>query len=170
MSGIFRNLLVTFFALFHWRSASLHARTEVRFFVTFFDTGLSRLKSDKYLQLAEAAQIDFLIKTALMGSLLRKSYGFVNLSQLLRFVRPVGTWQCVNVTTQIIFADEKCAYFQHLFMMGHDVCAEVLVKMKFKNGNLTVTPATLTGAFAGDKPVFLQRWDEALAAASVASQ
>lgn len=170
MSGIFRSLLVIFFALFHWRSAPLHGRTEVRFFVTPFDTGLSRLKSDKYLQLAEAAQIDFLIKTALMGSLLRHGYGFVNLSQLLRFARPVGMWQCVNVTTQIIFADEKCAYFQHFFTMGQDVCAEVLVKMKFKQANLTVAPVTLTGAFAGDKPVFLRRWDEALAATSAASQ
>ena len=73
MSGLVRNLWVVLRALFYFRTAQPLSQTLAHFFVTPFDTGLVTLKSDKYLQLVEAAQFDYLIKTALIGEMLAKT-------------------------------------------------------------------------------------------------
>ncbi len=166
MSGILRNLLTVVWALFRYRSATPQSRTVARFCVTPFDTGLATLKSDKYLQLAESAQIDYVIKTALIRDMLMKGCSFVNASQLVRFVKPVRLFSRVTVESQLVYADDKCAYFCHTFTVRQVKHAEVLVKMKFKKARVTVPPAELLGLFSGAKPRLVQRWDEALAAAS----
>jgi hypothetical protein len=164
MSGLLRNLLTIIAALWRYNSGSPLARTVAWFFITPLDTGITRLKSDKYLQLAEAAQLDYLIQTGVIGGVLAKGYSFVNAAQLVKFAKPVGIFSRVQVETRVLYADDKCAYFSHTFMVGQVRHAEVLVKMKFKKGPVTVAPGTVLGAFTGDKPLCVQRWDETLAA------
>lgn len=115
---------------------SVQSRVEIYFRVTPFDCGISTLKSDKYLQLAEAAQIDYVVKTRLLRTLRRGGLRFINASQIVKFSRPVGMFQRVRIETEIVFADNKCAYFSHEFFVGDDKHGEVLVKMKFKGGQL----------------------------------
>lgn len=165
MSGLLRNLLTIFGSLRHYRSANPQSRTLVHFLVTPFDTGIATLKSDRYLQMAESAQLDYGIKTGLLQGMLRRGCSFVNTSQLVRFARPVRLFSRVSVASQVIHADAKCAYFRHEFSVGTVLHAEVFVKMKFKKGRLTITPALLLGSFASPKPACLQRWDDMLAAA-----
>ncbi|MDP3412687.1 MAG: hypothetical protein Q8S16_05740 [Polaromonas sp.] len=163
MSGLLRNLLTLIGALWHHRSADPQSCTVVRFLVTPLDTGIATLKSDRYLQMAEAAQLDYGIKTGLLCVMLRQRYSFVNASQLVRFARPVRLFSRVAVTSQVIHADAKCAYFQHVFTVGSLPHAEVFVKMKFKKGRLTIAPGELLGNFDGPKPAWLQHWDDTLA-------
>lgn len=165
MAGLLRNLLTLLVALWHYRSVRPQSRTRLGFIVTPLDTGLATLKSDRYLQMAESAQLDHLVRTGLVRDMLRKGYSFVNASQLVRFARPVRLFNRVAVTSQVVFADGKCAYFHHVFTVGPTLHAEVFVKMKFKKGGLTITPAELLGSFSGAKPAMLQHWDDALAGA-----
>ncbi len=165
MSGLLRNLLTAIGALWRRRSAGPQSRTLVHFRVTPLDTGIATLKSDRYLQMAESAQLDHGIQTGLLRVMLRQRCNFVNASQLVRFARPVRLFDRVAVTSQVIYADDKCAYFQHVFTVRASLHAEVWVKMKFKKGRLTINPMQLLGAFSGPKPVFLQHWDDTLAAA-----
>lgn len=164
MSGILRNLLTIVWALLRYRSASALSPTVAHFFVTPLDTGLATLKSDRYLQMAESAQFDYVIKTALIHPMLAKGYSFVNASQLVKFVKPVRLFQRVRVESRVMYADDKCAWFCHTFTVRHIRHAEVLVKMKFKQGGITVPPEKLLGVFKGAKPAAIQAWDEALAA------
>ncbi|MDO8386214.1 MAG: hypothetical protein Q7T13_07395 [Polaromonas sp.] len=164
MSGLLRNLLTLMGALWQHRSAAAQSRTLVHFRVTPLDTGLANLKSDRYLQMAEAAQLDYGIKTGLLQDMLRRRCSFVNASQLVRFARPVRLFNRVRVASQVIYADATFAYFQHVFMVGALPHAEVWVKMKFKRGRLTIAPGELLGSFAGPKPARLQHWDDSLAA------
>ena len=166
MSGLVRNLWVILRALLYFRTAQPLSQTRAHFFVTPFDTGLVTLKSDKYLQLVEAAQFDYLIKTALIGEMLAKRYSFVNAAQSVWFVKPIRLFDRVRVESQLAYLDEKCGYFCHRLIVGQVLHAEVFVKMKFKRGSVTVAPEQLLGAFNRAKPMFLQRWDEALATAS----
>ncbi|MFZ6647866.1 hypothetical protein ACO0LO_19230 [Undibacterium sp. TJN25] len=168
MSGILRNLLAVVSALFRYRSSGTAARLTSRFFISPFDTGIATLKSDKYFQLAEAAQLDFVIRTGLIATMLRKGYSFVNASQLVKFSKPVRLLSRVSVETEIVFADDKCAYFSHVFVVRGKRHGEVLVKMKFKQGAVTVPPPVLLGVHAGTKPAHLQRWDDALEALDTA--
>ena len=167
MSGLLRNLLTLLLALFHRGSASPQGGTTAWFRVTPFDTGLLTLKSDKFLQLAESAQVDFLVKTGLAGRMRAQRCSFVNAAQMVRFARPVRLFNRVRVESRVVFADGKCVWFSHVFSVEGSHCAEVLVKMKFKKGPVTVPPVKLLGVFAGARPQVVQHWDEALAAAAL---
>lgn len=162
MAGLFRNLLTLLRALFAARALEPGGRVICWFWVTPFDAGTHVLKSDRYLQFAEAAQLDYLIRTKLMGTLLRRRLSFVNASQLVKFSRPIAMFRRVRVETAIIFADEKCAWFSHAMFAGAEQHAEVLVKMKFKKGSLTIRPGELITQSFAEKPPQLEAWDRAL--------
>ena len=97
-----------------------------------------------------------------MGTLLRRRLRFVNASQLVKFSKPIAMFRRVRVETAIVFADDKCAYFSHAMLRGDQQHAEVLVKMKFKKGSLTVPPSDIIGQRFGVKPPHLEAWDRAL--------
>ena len=157
-----RNVLAVLRALFSYASASPLSQITSRFWVTPFDTGLSKLKSDKYLQMAEAAQFDYMVKTGLIGTTRKRSIHFVNLAQMVKFSRPISLFSRVTVQSQVLYADDKLVYFSHTLFAHGQQCAEVWVKMKFKHSGVTVNPQTLLGPVVLAKPSALQLWDEAL--------
>ncbi|MCW5669409.1 MAG: thioesterase family protein [Hydrogenophaga sp.] len=163
MIGLARNLGTLVRAAFTRGECTPQSRLSCRFRVTPFDVGLRVLKSDRYLQLAEAAQLDFMVRTRLAVPLVRAGIGFVNASQLIRFARPIGLFQRVDVQTAIVFADDRCAYFAHTLLVRGVLHAEVLVKMKFKQGRLTVPPRDVLGDCPAEKPAHLVAWDQSLA-------
>ena len=164
MSGLFRNFLTMLFALWRYNTVLPQARTSAWFFITPFDTGITTLKSDKYLQLAESAQVDYMVQTGLIKKTLASGYSFVNAAQMVKFIKPIRLFRRVRVETQVVCADDKCAWFRHSFYAGETRHAEVLVKMKFKNGAVTVAPGLLLGALTGDKPCWPQQLEDLLAA------
>ena len=164
MSGLFRNFLTMLFALWRYNTVLPQARTSAWFFITPFDTGITTLKSDKYLQLAESAQVDYMVQTGLIKKTLASGYSFVNAAQMVKFIKPIRLFRRVRVETQVVCADDKCAWFRHSFYVGETRHAEVLVKMKFKNGAVTVAPGLLLGAIPGDKPCWTQQLEDLLAA------
>lgn len=162
MIGLTRNLVTLVQAGFSGRDCTPQRRLTSRFRVTPFDVGIRVLKSDRYLQFAEAAQLDFMVRTRCAAPLIRAGIGFVNASQLIKFAKPIALFQRVDVDTAIVFADEKCAYFSHTLRVQGAPHAEVLVKMKFKQGRQTVSPREVFGECPGDKPAHLVAWDQAL--------
>jgi acyl-CoA thioesterase FadM len=164
LSGLLRNLLTLLQASLARGVVGAQSRVITHFRVTPLDCGIGTLKSDKYLQLAEAAQIDYLVRTGLFYTLLRGGVRFVNASQLVKFSRPVGMFQRVRMETAMVFADDKCAYFSHELFSGEHKHGEVLVKMKFKKGALTVRPGDLIDHAFAAKPASIDSWELALAA------
>jgi len=164
VSGLIRNLFTLIWALFARGQFNAQSRVSCHFLVTPFDCGTSVLKSDKYLQLVESAQLDFLIKTKLIGKLMHRSIHFVNASQLVKFMRPVRVFRRVRVETSIIYADEKCAYFSHSLFLQNQQHGEVLVKMKFKRGSATISPIEIAGNLPSVKHEHLRAWDQTLEA------
>jgi len=163
MSGLLRNLLTLIQAVFASGRPDPWSRVSCYFWVSPFDCGTSVLKSDKYLQLAEAAQLDFLVKTGLIGRMVRQGCRFVNAAQLVRFMKPIAMFKRVRVDTAVVYADERCAYFSHALFVRAQLHGEVLVKMKFKSGQLTVRPENMIGACPRGKPCHIQAWEQALA-------
>ena len=164
MSGLIRNLITLFQAWLAQGTYTPQSRVDCHFRVTPLDCGTHVLKSDKVLQLAESAQLDFLVKTRLLGTLRRGGIGFVNASQLIKFMKPIRMFARVRVETAVVHADDKCAWFSHALWVGNVEHAQVLVKMKFKQGARTVPPRDVLGAAPEGKPVYLRLWDEMLGA------
>ena len=163
MSGLLKNIITFIIALFDRKPYGSLSQTTVYYWVMPWDAGLRVLKSDKYLQFAECAQLDYVVKTKLFSVLLSKGISFVNAAQVIRFAKSISMFSHVKMTTQVIYFDDKFAYFEHVFVSQNKPCATVLVKMKFKQGKLTVNPAEMLGTFAGSKPARLQAWDDSLA-------
>jgi hypothetical protein len=157
-------LLTLVLAIFARGHASARSILSCHFLVTPFDCGTSVLKSDKYLQLAESAQLDYLVKTRLAGTLLRRGIRVVNLSQFVRFQRPIRVFDRVRVETSVIHADAKCIHFSHSLYRRDEKCAEVFVKMKLKLGLLTVPPREVFGDLPYAQPAQIKAQDEALQA------
>lgn len=162
MSGLIRNLITFIVALLSRRRFDTQSKITCCFRITPFDCGVSVLKSDKYFQLAESAQLDFLVKTKVFNKLRAEGLSFVNVSQLVKFMKPVGVFSRVRIETRIAFTDEKCAYFSHSIFLGDHQYSEVLVKMKFKQGAITISPADVLGKFEWGKLPYLQSWNQTL--------
>jgi hypothetical protein len=99
-----------------------------------------------------------------MGKLLRSRTAFVNASQLVKFIKPIGVFTRVRVETSIVYADSKFAYFSHSLFVRDRQHAEVLVKMKFKRAAVTVPPADVIAGLPSTKHESLIAWDRSLEA------
>jgi acyl-CoA thioesterase FadM len=164
VSGFLRNLLTLLQACLFSETLDTSSKVVRHFWVMPWDTGIRVLKSDKYLQLAEAAQLDYLVKTRLLRMLLMRGLSFVNAAQLVKFTRPIGMFSKVRVETSIVYADEKCAYFSHGLFLGRVQHGQVLVKMKFKKGSISVPPGEFIAQSFAEKPSHFVLWDQALEA------
>ncbi|MBM7059796.1 thioesterase family protein [Pseudomonas sp. UL073] len=164
MSGLLRNLLAFVLGLLRYGSQTADQAVLTRFWVTPFDAGIRVLKSDKYLQFAETAQIDYLLKVGQFFAVLRSGAGFVNVAQQVRFLRPVPLFSRVRVETRLLYADAKCAYFAHTLQVRGSTAAEVLVKMKFKHGARTLAPTTFLDVAFAEMPPQVRNWEPALQA------
>jgi acyl-CoA thioesterase FadM len=162
VSGLLRNIIALIVGMFGYASKAAEEVTVTSFWVTPLDGGLRVLKSDKYLQFAETAQIDYLMKVGMLYTLLRSGISFVNVAQLVKFSRPVSIFSRVRVETRLIYADEKCAYFSHAVHAAGSKAAEVLVKMKFKKGRMTVAPSTFFSTRFANVPVEVRNWEPVL--------
>lgn len=111
MSGFWRNLLTLLAAVFKRDPAILQSGCSCNFWVTPFDVGLRTLKSDKYLQLAEAAQLDFGVRSGLLARMRRARCAMVNVEQHVQFTAPIKLFDKVCVNTIIVLADAKFVLF-----------------------------------------------------------
>lgn len=162
MGGLLRNGLTLLLALCSKRRMP-NASISTFFLITPIDVGIAKLKSDRYLRLTEAAQIDFMACTRLFLTLLHRRYSFVNAAVLIRFAVPIRVLSWVTIESRVIYQDERFAYFEHLFVSQGRQCACVLVKMKFKQARYTINPGTLLGSAGYEvKPDYLHDWDRLL--------
>ena len=144
VSGFWRNLLTVVLALFKRDSAILQTGCFCNFWVTPFDVGVQTLKSDKYLQLVEAAQLDFGVRSGLLKRMQQASCSMVNVEQQINFVKPITLLNRVCIQTNIVFADARFVHFHHVFSVGNVTCSNVVVKAKFKAGRITQSAVEMT--------------------------
>ncbi|MFM7332433.1 MAG: thioesterase family protein [Brachymonas sp.] len=162
MAGLLRNFIALIIGLFSYRRYRADQTTTMSLWATPWDVGWRVVKSDKYLQFAETAQIDYLLKTGVFFSLLSQGIGFVNLAQTVKFFKPVAVFSRMNVSTQLFYADEKSAYFLHQVFASKELAAEVLVKMKFKQGRMTVAPSNILPVTFANQPARIKVLSELL--------
>ncbi len=93
--------------------------------------------------MAEAAQLDFGIRSGLLRAMRQNSCVMVNAEQNILFSQPIHVLKRVRVLTRVSASDEKFVHFEHVFYVGAQLCATVRVKAKFKRGRLTISPTQL---------------------------
>lgn len=162
MAGLLRNIIALLLRLLtHARRAPADTTT-AHFLVTPFDVGMSKLKSDKFLQLVEPAQMDYLLQVGRLFPILRSGARFVNIGQTVRFFKPIRVFSVVRIDTRIAYADDRCAFIASTLQVKGERAAEVLVKMKFKKKGLTVSARSLLQVQFDAAPPQVLKWDAAL--------
>lgn len=164
MAGLLRNLITLLLALPRYGSQPVRSVFLRCFRITPLDAGSRLLKSDRYLLLAECAQLDLIVRSGLLGSMLKNRYGFVNAAQLLTFRKPVKVFTRVEVHSQVLWFDQRWVYFQHDFQVDEQLSARVLVKMKFKQRRQTIAPAVLLGQPPIQRCAAVDAWNASLEA------
>ena len=124
-----------------------------------WDVGVRTFKTDRYLAVVEAAQVDFVIRAGLLRRFLKEGLGWVNVTQAASFHRPLKLFDAYAVTTRIECIDDKHAYASLRFAIAGEAHALVLLKTKFKQGRRTVPPAELLPGCPTARPDFLQPLD-----------
>lgn len=162
MAGLLRNLITLLLSLPGYGRQPIRAGFIRHFWVTPLDIGARRLKSDRYLQLAECAQIDMIIRSGLLGTMLKNGYSFVNGAQLLSFRKPVDVFSRLRVHSQVLWFDQRWVYFQHDFHVRDELSARLLVKMKFKQRRKTIDPAQLLGQPGTPRCAPVDAWNASL--------
>jgi acyl-CoA thioesterase FadM len=143
MSGLWRNFLTLCWAVWRRDRQILTKGCDCWFWVSPLDVGIRTLKSDRYFQMAEAAQLDFGIRSGLLSAMRKSSCVMVNAEQHIQFLQPIQMLNRVRVLTRISASDDKFIHFEHVFYRGEQLCATVRVKAKFKRGRLTIAPTEL---------------------------
>jgi acyl-CoA thioesterase FadM len=166
MAGLLRNLITLLLALPRYNSQKVLSLFVRPFRITPLDVGGQRLKSDRYLLLAECAQLDLIVRSGLLGRMLKNGYGFVNAAQQLTFRKSVKVFQRVELHSQVLWFDQRWVYFQHDLLVRGELCARILVKMKFKQRRQTIDPSVLLGQPPAQRCAAVDAWNTSLAAAA----
>lgn len=140
-----RNALVACAAAFRPRVAASDT-LECCFRVMPWEVGTRILNSDRYFAIAEAAQVDLVIRAGLMRRMVREGVHWANVAQSARFRLPLKLLRSFTVVTRIDCADARHAFLSHRFVSAQGEHALVGVKAKFKRGAVTVPPRELFGA------------------------
>lgn len=164
MAGLLRNIVAFLIGLIFYGRRQPGDTTTARFLVTPFDVGMKVLKSDKFLQLVEPAQMDYLLQVGRLFPILRSGARFVNIGQTVRFFKPIPVFSVVRIDTRVAYADDRCAFIASTLHVKGERAAEVLVKMKFKKKGRTVSARSLLKVQFDAAPPQVLKWDAALEA------
>ena len=89
------------------------------------------INNGRYFSFLDLARISVLVETKIMA-ILRKNevYGVVA-CEMIRFKKSIGIFKKFEITTQIIYWDDKYFYIKQCFYMKDELCAFALVKIRF---------------------------------------
>lgn len=98
---------------------------QCRFWVTPFDVELKFAVSHAYMAFAGLGRWSWNFRNIRWRGMLRERWSPFTHSELVYYRRAVPLFSTIEVTTTLIWWDEKMAYFEHRMTQGQGVCAIV---------------------------------------------
>ena len=113
------------------------------------------VNNGRYLTLCDLGRFDLLMRSGLFKEILKRKWYPVLSSASLRFRKSLKAFDRIELTTEIIYWDEKWLYIEHCLEKDGVVCARGLVKGIFRGpeGNVTVPALMESIGYKADKPV-----------------
>jgi acyl-CoA thioesterase FadM len=110
------------------------------------------LNNGRYMSLMDLGRADLIAKSRLLGLLARRRWAPVLASSGIRFRRSLGPFQTFDLTTRIVYWDEKWFYIHQEFVRDGDVYARALVKGLFVGPSGNVPIRALMAAIGIERP------------------
>lgn len=125
------------------------------------------LTNSRYFSFADLARFYATAEMGLMGALYRRKwFAVVNASEIV-FIRPILPLQTFEVSTEMIYWDEKYYYMEHQYKVKNKLCATAMIRGTFLHGKKVVPCHKVMelGGFNPDSPVMPEKvrvWKEML--------
>jgi acyl-CoA thioesterase FadM len=151
-----------------WRGPRVEPDAKITTKLTILPNDLDwnrHLNNGRYLTLMDIGRYDLVIRCG-MGPLMRREKWWpVIASATIRFRRELKAFQKVDLTTQIIYWDDKWFYFEHTLVHDGSVYARAMVKGLFKSKTGNVPLVDVMKAMGVErtvpvKPPQISAWEE----------
>ncbi len=98
------------------------------------------LTNSRYLSFMDLGRTDLIYQSGLMGLLLKRRWFPVAQAVHMTFIRPIHPFQTFQLTTELLFWDERYWYISQRFETEGKPCAMGLVRGVFLDENQNVLP------------------------------
>lgn len=131
MSMMWRFILV-FLTTKYNPSASLFKMARQSFIALPTDIDFyMHINNGRYLSFLDIARIKIMVETKIMAILKKnKIYGVVA-CEMIRFKKSISLFQRFEITTQLIYWDDKYFYIKQSFYIKNELSAFAIVKIRF---------------------------------------
>jgi hypothetical protein len=136
----FRQLKLLLLFLFDRRPRDPLQPVVCRFLVTPLDAELTRAASQAYLAFAGLARWYYVFLNVDWRGLLRERWVPLTHSEMIQYRRAATLFSTIEVTTKIIWWNEKMVYFEHRFMQADMLSAISFSRGTFYRGRQRLDP------------------------------
>ena len=134
-----------------------------RFLITPFDAEATRASSHTYMAFAALGRWCYSFHNIDLKALLRERWAPLTHSEVVHYRRAVSLFSIVDVTTTLVWWDDKMAYLEHRITHGTTVCAIIHSRGAFFRGRDRLTPQRcipgLPVSPPMDRPKIMEFWD-----------
>ena len=134
-----------------------------RFLLTPFDAELTRAASHSYACFANLGRWCWSFHNIDWNGLLKERWVPLTHSELIHYRRAVKLFTKVEVTTTLIWWDDKMAYFEHRIAQGETLFAVIYSRGTFFKGRERIAPSQcvvdLVGVPLPEKPAIVDYWE-----------
>ena len=139
-------------------------RTPMRAWLTDIDYN-RHVNNGRYLTLMDFARLDHSLRTGMMRELIKRRWLPIMGGATITFRRELKPLATFEVTTRLLYWDEKWLYGEHRFEKDGNLHAQAYAKAVIKRGRETIPPSELMALFghqgpAPEPPEGLRRWIE----------
>lgn len=156
MNLYFRLLLIMIKSLFAKRISVLD-EGRIRFRVWPMDCDINlHLTNGRYFALCDVGRFYFMGQVGSLYRTLGKKWLPITQAQEITYFKPINPFQSFEVTTQLIYWDDKYWYTDHRFLVGDKLCAVVQVRGVFVHRRKVISfrdVLGLTGEEVADRPL-----------------
>ena len=122
------------------------------------------MNNGRYLTIMDLGRYDMIFKSGLLGVVKEQGWFPVLSTGAIRFRRSLRAFQRFELTTQIVWWDEKWFFIEHVFKVGSEVYCRALVKALFRDsaGNVAAARMLAAAGYAGHEappqPAIVAGW------------
>lgn len=137
-------------------------RTPMRAWLTDIDIN-RHINNGRYLTLMDFARLDHSLRTGMMKELIKRKWWPIMGGATVTFRRELKPLAAFEITTRLLYWDEKWLYGEHRFEKDGHVHTQAYAKAVIKRGRETIPPAELMRLFGHEgpspaAPEGLRRW------------
>lgn len=102
--------------------------SEIALRIGFFDADLRNANNASILRLTEFGRLDLMVRTGLLGLVMRKRWSVPLASAHVAFLRPLRRWQKIRISSRVVHWQDEWIYVENVIRSGEKIHARAIVR------------------------------------------